>query len=179
MIIYKQAQTREEFKQILKIQSKNLTITISSEEKKTEGFVTVHHDLGILEKMNNACGHIIATSNDEVIGYALCMHPKFKEEIDILKPMFSEIDKHQMSSQPYMVMGQICISKEYRKKGVFRGLYNYMSKVLARDYKWIITEVDRSNQRSLNAHLAIGFELISSYRSDGKDWELITMKITD
>lgn len=40
----------------------------------------------------------------------------------------------------------------------------------------IITEVDAKNQRSLNAHLAIGFSELKRYRGDdGKDWVLIVL----
>mgnify|MGYP000294817886 CR=1 FL=1 len=59
-------------------------------------------------------------------------------------------------------MGQICIAKEYRGSGVFRGLYQNMQRFIKGSYEAIITEVDIRNTRSMNAHKAIGFkELVS------------------
>lgn len=74
-------------------------------------------------------------------------------------------------------MGQVCIDKAYRKQGVFRGLYNKMSQALSDNYSAIITEVDQTNLRSLNAHLAIGFKKLYSYRSKNQDWEILIWNI--
>ncbi|NNC60793.1 MAG: N-acetyltransferase, partial [Flavobacteriaceae bacterium] len=65
--------------------------------------------------------------------------------------------------------------KDYRGKGVFRGLYNSMKEAVGTDYSLIVTEVDGRNTRSLDAHLAIGFKVIKKYQSDGKDWYLIVL----
>ena len=74
------------------------------------------------------------------------MDPYFKNEIDILKPMFQQIEESLKDQDPlfsnYIAMGQVCVDKNYRKKGIFRGLYNFMKKELKSDYTCIITEVD-------------------------------------
>jgi len=61
-----------------------------------------------------------------VIGYALCMLKEFKKEIEVLRPMFKQIDSILNKGGDYIVMGQICIDKRFRKQGVFRGLYQFM-----------------------------------------------------
>jgi len=183
MITYKRASTLAELEQILELQRNNLLTLISSEEKKMEGFLTIQHDFDLLNKMNKVCPHIIAKEDEKVVGYALCMHPKFENEIDLLKPMFKEITKtlqQRKSDNPlfnnYIVMGQICIDKSYRKQGIFRKLYANMLQEIQPTFNIIITEVDRKNTRSLEAHYAIGFELLSKYRSGEQDWELISLK---
>lgn len=176
MIEYKRASTDEELSQILALQQRNLPEYVSSEEIKVEGFVTVHHDFALLKEMNEACAHIIATSNDEVIGYTLCMHPKFGDEIPVLRAMFSEIQKQLGHKKAYIVMGQVCVDKPFRKKGVFRKLYETMLECIRVDFERIVTEVDVNNQRSLAAHYGVGFQLLSKYRSDGRDWELIVLE---
>ena len=92
MLSYERATSEKELEQILTLQRKNLPTVISSEEKIKEGFVTVSHTFEILKKMNDVCPHIVAKSDDKVVGYALCMHPKFALDIAVLKPMFAEID---------------------------------------------------------------------------------------
>ena len=125
--------------------------------------------------MNNACSHFIAVSGGEVVGYSLCMHPKFGNEIDILRPMFAEIRKHY-PNEDYLVMGQICIARDFRGKGIFRALYEHMLRGIQPDFSIIITEVDLNNIRSLNAHYGVGFKLISEYQSDGHSWALIQLE---
>ncbi|MEO9512385.1 MAG: GNAT family N-acetyltransferase [Flavobacteriaceae bacterium] len=176
MIAYKQASTLQELQQILTLQQQNLPKSLSNAEKEQEGFLTVEHSFGILEEMNTACGHIIAVEHEKVIGYALCMHPKFCNSIEVLKSMFQEINKLLKTHHSYMVMGQICISKEYRGKGVFRGLYKTMKEKLPTGFDTIITEVDAKNQRSFQAHKAIGFTEIKRYTSGEKEWSLILLK---
>lgn len=176
MICYKQVTSQKELEQILLLQQENLIKSLSAQEKEREGFVTVEHTLEILKAMNDACGHIIAVENGDVVGYALCMHPKFGESIEVLKPMFVEINKIVQGKSNYMVMGQICVAKAYRGKGVFRNLYLTMKSKLPQGFDSIITEVDGKNKRSLAAHSAIGFKTLKVYPSGDKEWHLILLK---
>ena len=173
-IIYKRAESDQELTQILELQRTNYSSSISIEEKKQEGFVTVVHDFDILKKMNDTCAHIIAKHQDTVVGYALCMLKAFKDDIEVLKPMFHQIDTCLKPDQTYMTMGQICIDKAYRKQGIFRGLYNCMKENLQLEFDMVITEVDLENTRSVNAHYAVGFKLLQSYQSNRQDWALIS-----
>ena len=183
MIVYTTVTSDQELEQILELQQENLPTAISEETQKTEGFVTVHHSFDLLDPMNKACPHIIAKNGEMVVGYALCMHPKFGDEIEVLRPMFREIGrvinspstKLRLKKDEFIVMGQVCIHKDFRKQGIFRKLYDHMQKEISPRFKAIITEVDRKNTRSLEAHYAIGFQTLSEYSSDGKDWELITL----
>lgn len=183
MIIYTTANTDHELRQILQLQQENLPAAISEETQKTQGFVTVHHSFELLKRMNRSCPHILAKDEDQVIGYALCMHPKFSNEIEVLRPMFKQISpvlndpltSVGVFADNFIVMGQVCIHKDYRKQGIFRKLYSFMLKEIAPKFKAIITEVDINNKRSLDAHYAIGFKLLTQYSSDGKDWELILL----
>lgn len=175
MISYKQASTISQLEQILALQQRNLPKSLSTEEKEKEGFLTVEHSLGFLKEMNDECPHIIALEHGRVIGYALCMHPKFASSIEVLKPMFHEINKLTQNNCNYMVMGQICIAKEHRSKGIFKGLYTNMKEKLPKGFDTIITEVDTKNKRSLNAHIALGFTELKKYASEGKDWHLILL----
>ena len=138
-ITYKKADSNEELNQILELQSVNIPSSISEDESEVEGFVTVHHNFEILKRMNDKCAHIIAKSKDKVIGYTLCMLKEFKEEIEVLRPMFQQIDNCINSDETYIVMGQICIDKQFRKQGVFRGLYHFMKHEMSSRYNMIIT----------------------------------------
>ena len=70
-------------------------------------------------------------------------------------------------------MGQICIAKEQRKKGIFKGLYNYYKTELQEQFSVVVTEVATLNQRSFQAHQAVGFELKECYQDNGAEWDLI------
>jgi len=173
-ILYKRASSLDELYQIRKLQLQNSPQCINAVEKLREGFVTVQHSVALLEQMNFACAHIVAKDNDTVIGYALVMLSSFRNEIIVLLPLFERIDKLFPKHQSYIVMGQICIAKNYRKQGLFRGLYQFYKSELRQHYDFLITEVDDTNFRSLQAHQAIGFIIIDSYKENGIFWNIIS-----
>ncbi len=176
-MIYKRTTTHKELKQIIALQQKNLAKNLSEEEQKEQGFVTVEHRLETLITMHKAIPHIIAVENNRVIGYALAMHKSFKNDVPILVPMFSKIDTVLSPDTNYVVMGQICIDKSFRGKGVFRGLYLKMKDALKNHYDSIITEVDIKNTRSINAHKRIGFKTLLEYTSANQQWALIALSL--
>jgi len=176
MVVYKQAESLKELEQILDLQQRNLPKNISQEESTKEGFVTVEHTLDLLKSMNDVCGHIIAVDDGQVVGYALCMHPQFAEDIEVLRPMFGEIDKALESKLNYMAMGQICVAKSHRGQGIFRKLYQTMQEKLPEGFDTIITEVDGKNKRSLAAHTAIGFQELKRYYALDKEWVIIILQ---
>ncbi len=175
-IRYCTVSTTDELEQILALQQANLWANVSPEEKEKDGFVTVEHNFEILNQMNEVCPHIIAKDGDTVAAYALCMHPMFADKIEILKPMFAEIETVVPQDEKYIAMGQICVGKSYRNQGIFRGLYNAMKAHIQPEFESIITEVDAKNTRSLQAHYAVGFKELKTYFSDERDWVLISLK---
>lgn len=54
-----------------------------------------------------------------------------------------------------------------------------MKRELQFDFDMIITEVDQANIRSIDAHFAIGFKVLYSYRSNQQDWKIIYLNTTN
>lgn len=176
-IQYTRASTEPELQQILKLQTTNLRDSLSSSEWRQEGFVSAVHTLALLREMNDVCAHILAKEGEKVIGYTLCMHPCFSETIPLLRSLFGKVSDLVEPSHRFMIMGQVCVDKSFRKKGIFRGLYEAMRSALQGKYDSIITEVDNDNQRSLQAHKAIGFKTLEIYVSGNRTWHLIQLPI--
>ena len=170
MIVYKVTENIKELSEILKLQEANLLNNLSEEVKKEQGFVTVYHDMAILQTMHNIHPHIIASYNDVLIGYALSMSRKFSNDIPVLAPMFSKIKASEKRDSNYLIMGQVCVAKDFRGKGVFRGLHDHMKQLFTDVYDCIITEINIKNSRSMNAHDAIGFQELVRYDFEGEIW---------
>ncbi|MDB0600995.1 GNAT family N-acetyltransferase [Tenacibaculum maritimum] len=177
MVQFNVSSSIEELEEILTLQKENLPFNLSEIERQEQGFVTVEHNLAILKEMHLVHPHIIAKDKGKVVGYALSMSSKFKDDIAILKPMFTEINNSSKANERFIVMGQICIHKEYRRKGVFKGLYTKMKKEFCNDYTAIITEIDLLNTRSINAHKAIGFKNLSTYTANNQNWQIVFMEL--
>jgi ribosomal protein S18 acetylase RimI-like enzyme len=177
-ILIKFAESEDELKQILKLQSSNLMQNVSVEAKRSDGFVTVKHDLDLLTKMNYAAGQIVAVDNDIVVGYALVMLKEFREMIPVLSPMFEMFNKlsfkrKRLSDYSFYVMGQICISENYRGKGIFEKLYLLHKKAYSHMFDICVTEVSSKNTRSMRAHQKIGFQTIYSFEDMTDNWHIL------
>lgn len=179
-MVYKRAETDAELQQILDLQHVNIKPSLPNEVLKTEGFVSVKHSFNVLKRMNDACPHVIVTHQEKVIGYALCMLNAFRNDVPTLIPMFEYMDgiivSKNLSELHYLIMGQICIDKAYRKQGIFKKLYCFFKDELEPDFDAVITEVNSKNRRSSEAHRAVGFNLLDLHTEDGEDWELIIWK---
>ncbi|MFP2995531.1 GNAT family N-acetyltransferase [Spongiivirga sp. MCCC 1A20706] len=170
MISYCKAYTDNELHQILRLQSENLKDQIDQNKQLSDGFVTLKHEFSLLKRMNDACPHIIAKDEDRVVGFTLSMLVDFKEDIPLLDGMFKMADR-LFPDRRYLVMGQVCVDEHYRGKGVFRDLYTHMRECYRNQYDPLITIVAKQNIRSLNAHKAVGFNVIES--NDEVDWMFI------
>lgn len=182
-IIYSNSQTPFDFEQILSLQQANLEKVLTEEAVKDQGFVTVKHDIELLQNMNHPYPHIVAKANNEIVGYALTMLQEMKNQIPVLVPMFAQINQSfyenkLLKDYRYFVMGQVCIGKAYRGKGIFDGLYKAMKKQMKTDFELIVTEVATRNVRSIKAHQRVGFQNVLSYvTTDGEAWEILVWAI--
>jgi hypothetical protein len=177
-ITIKFAESDNELEQILSLQEINLSSNVLQENKKTNGFVTVKHDLSVLEKMNTAAPQIIAKNGDEVIAYALVMPKEFSSFIPVLIPMFEMFEKlpykgKVLTSYSYYVMGQICIAKPYRGIGVFEKLYAQHKETYSKKFELCLTEVSSSNPRSMRAHEKVGFKTIHNFDDKTDNWNIL------
>lgn len=182
MVRYTLSKTTHELQAILDLQQANLAKSISKEEALEQGFVTVVHDLSLLEKMNSPYPHTIAIDDDEVVGYAMVMLKELGNDIPVLVPMFDLINEIEYKGKAlkdtnYMVMGQVCVAKTHRGQGIFRGLYNAMQEHLKGHFDYIVTEIAQRNTRSIRAHEKVGFETIKQYHAEGEDWVIVLLQI--
>ena len=139
--------------------------------------MTIKHTLEILKAMQQACPHTIAKHEGKVVGFALSMTKDFANDIAVLRPMFDEISK-LVSTEKHLVMGQICIDKEFRKQGVFRGLYQFMKTVICLNtFDAILTEIDLKNHSFLKANESVGFVQLKDFKNENRSWGIVALKV--
>src|SRR3954447_3779994 len=146
------ARSRETLQQILDLQARNLAEHLSPAEAADQGFVTLRHDLPLLERLCGPYHHVVAMDGERLVGYALVMLKEFRSALPILEPMFEQMDRltvgdRKLAEMSYFVMGQVCIEKEYRGKGVFPGLYEELKRKMSGELDLVVTEVASRNRR--------------------------------
>jgi ribosomal protein S18 acetylase RimI-like enzyme len=171
-------QHRAELEQILALQRKNLKQALSDEELRSQGFVTVEHDLAALERMHALAPSIIVRHGSEVVAYALSMPRECRTLMPVLVPMFDLLDRLEYRGRPlneqrFYVMGQICVDKAHRGKGLVELLYQKHRDVYQSRFDCIITEVSCRNHRSLRVHERVGFQTVHTYRDATDEWAVV------
>ena len=73
--------TIQDLQQILHLQNENLIQNIDETEIRSQGFVTLLHDLATLEQMHRLAPSVIIKDDNKVVAYALTM-------LRILSPCF-------------------------------------------------------------------------------------------
>ncbi len=178
-MIFTTSQTDQDLVQILELQKKNLAQSLSQEEIDQQGFVTVHHSFEGLKKMNGYEQSVIAKENDMVVAYLLAMTPQSKYDIPTLAPMFEVFNQviyrgKKISEFHYLVVGQVCVAKEFRGKGILDECYGEYKKRFDKKYEFAITEIAQNNVRSMKAHERIGFKTIHQYQeSNATHWNIV------
>lgn len=170
--------TLQELQGILDLQAANLIQNIGSEERADQGFVTVRHSLEQLELMNKIEPHIIAKNGNQVVGYILAMTKASRDLVPVLVPMFNQFDQVGYSGKlvadfDYMVIGQICVDKNYRGQGIFDKMYQSYMQSFSDRYDFAITEIAISNKRSIRAHQRVGFQIIHEFSDYTQDWAIV------
>ena len=82
MLVYKQVNEEEELKAILALQQLNLKENISSTEKETQGFLTLVHDLPVLQSMHEKSPSIIDKKDDRLVYLGSKLGPKFDSVVN-------------------------------------------------------------------------------------------------
>ena len=170
--------TTNDLKEILRLQQENLQQHIDEIEVTSQGFVTLQHDLETLKQMHELAPTVIIKDDDKLVAYALTMLKECRRLIPNLEPMFALLDKLYWKDKPltdysFYVMGQVCVAKAYRGKGLFDELYSYHKKIYRSHFDLFITEIATRNIRSIKAHERVGFKTICIHRDKLDEWAVV------
>ena len=169
---------RSELEQILDLQRDNLARSVSAEDAKAQGFVTVEHTLESLEQMHAIAPSIVVKSGRNLAGYALTMTLEAEQHAPRLQPMFRLLKTLSFRGKPladlrFYVMGQVCVARAYRGQGVFDELYKGHQRTYADRFELLVTEIATRNPRSLRAHERVGFEPLHRYGQSSDEWVIV------
>lgn len=170
--------TKSELLQIHALNQLNIKTSLDPETKKQEGFVTWLYPLQLLEQLHQLAPSIIVKDGEVIAGYALTTLRESSAFHADLKKMFQDLDVVLYKNKPlpnynFYCMGQICVAKEYRGKGIVNMLYTKHKEIYSARYEFILTEISTSNSRSVKAHEKIGFQKIHTYTDEKDEWNVV------
>jgi ribosomal protein S18 acetylase RimI-like enzyme len=160
------------------LQSLNLKQNITAEEAIEQGFLTAAYTIDYLQEMNSASRSIIAKDGDKVVGYALVATKDVRKGHDLIEGLFDAIDACEYNGKSlkdvnYLVVGQLCVAKEYRGQDLVQKLYGHFRDCLSNEFTYLVTDVAKANVRSLKAHKKRGFKIINELIYGGFGWDIV------
>lgn len=178
MLYATEVTTRDEIIQVHKMNQLYLRSNLSQQVQEEEGFVSWLYPVSLLQQMHSIAPGIIVKDDETVVGYALVtpieassFHPDLKILIDNLEMI--DYKNKLLSSYSYYVMGQVCIDKEYRGKGIFNMLFQKHKQLYSSVYELLVTEISTKNVRSQKAHEKVGFVTIHTYSDALDEWNVV------
>jgi len=160
------------------LQALNLKQNITAEESVEQGFLTAAFMIEYLQQMNSASPAIIAKDGDKLVGYALVATKEIRKGHDLLEGLFDAIDECVYNGKllrevNYVVVGQLCVAKEYRGQDLVQKLYGHFRDCLSNEFTYLVTDVAKANARSLKAHKKRGFQVINELMYGGFGWDIV------
>jgi len=178
MLFATEVTTNDELLQIHELNRENLKGNIPQQEQEEQGFVTWLYPVLLLQQIDDLAPSIIVKDEDKVVGYALVtpveagsFHPDLQTMIDNLGTL--SYKGKALSSYSYYIMGQVCIDKNYRGKGIFNMLFQKHKQLYSETYELLVTEISTANHRSQKAHEKVGFTTIHTYRDVLDEWNVV------
>lgn len=143
---------------ILLLQSANYIGNLSEEERKY-GFLSAEFTRDQVAAMAEDLGIMIAEDSGTLAGYLCAFRNEFNHGSPVLAKMLESYDRVQFAGKPLSsynsyIYGPVCIGRDYRRRGLLRGLYEAQKKDLAGQFDIGVAFVSRDNPHSLQAHVA-------------------------
>ena len=168
----------DEIMGIRDLQALNLKQNITADEAIDQGFLTAAYTIEYLQEMNAVSPSIIAKDGDKVVGYALVATKDIRKGHDLIEGLFDAIDASEYNGKSlkeinYVVVGQLCVAKEYRGQDLVQKLYGHFRDCLSNEFTYLVTDVAQANVRSLKAHKKRGFKVINELIYGGFRWDIV------
>src|SRR5688572_1737266 len=136
----------EELKEIHELNQQNLKYNITEEEKNREGFVSWLYSEELLQQMHLLAPSVIVKDGSKLAGYALTTLKESRSFHPDLETMFHHLESVKYKNKllvdhNFYCMGQICVAKEYRGKGIVDMLYQKHKDLYQNQFDFILTEI--------------------------------------
>ena len=157
MIEYRRAQPND-YPAILNLQNANFVTNLSDEERK-EGFLSAQFSAAQTAQIAEDLGTMVAVIDHRVGGFLCAFRNEFDTGSPVIAKMLDSYDRLTLDGKPLSafhsyIYGPVCIAREYRRRGLLRGLYEAQKKDLAGKFEIGVAFVARNNPHSLGAHVA-------------------------
>jgi hypothetical protein len=174
--------TSADFPAVLALQEASL-FTNLTEQQREEGFLSAAFTRDHFRQMADEVAVLVADDAGKVCAYLCAGSVSFHSQFPLLAAMITALDGvhflgRPLASQRMFIYGPACVARSHRRRGVLRGLYDELLRLLAGEYEVGVGLVAKDNPRSLAAHTeGLGMGIAGDFAFAGMRYWIIAFPI--
>jgi predicted GNAT superfamily acetyltransferase len=178
---YRQARPAD-YPAIVQLNRANFIANLS-EEARQDGFLSAVFTLAQTAAMAEDLGTSVAVVDGQIAGFLCAFRNEFPHGSPVVAKMIESYDSLSFAGKllneyKTYAYGPVCIDRAYRRKGLLRGLYQEQKRVLAGRFEVGVALIARTNQHSLEAHIAgLGMTDVGSFAVDGNLFATVAFRL--
>jgi len=172
----------EDYPAILRLQSNNFIENLSESERK-EGFLSAQFTLEQTAAIAEDLRSMVAVVDHELAGFLCAFRREFDTGSPVIAKMLDSYDRVTFEGKPLSsvnsyIYGPVCIARQYRGRGLLRGLYEAQKNDLAGRFEVGVAFVSRSNAHSLRAHVdGLGMIEVGDFELKGNIYVILAFRV--
>jgi hypothetical protein len=174
--------TSVDFPAVLALQEASLFVNLT-EQQREEGFLSAAFTQDQFREMADEVAVLVADDAGKVCAYLCAGSVSFHSQFPLLAAMITALDGvhflgRPLVSQRMFIYGPACVAQSHRRRGVLRGLYDELFRLLAGEYEVGVGLVARDNPRSLAAHTeGLGMGIAGDFAFAGKRYWIVAFPV--
>ena len=172
----------EDYGEIVRLQRENYIANLSAEERR-EGFLSAEFSLDQVAAIASALGIAIVTIDDGLVGCLCGIRREFDHGSPVVAKMLESYDHAWFQGKPLSafnsyIYGPVCIARQYRGRGLLRGLYDFQKKDLVGLFELGVALVSHSNPHSMQAHVeGLRMTEAGNFELDGNSFAILAFRV--
>lgn len=173
----------EDYAEIVRLQRANYIANLTAEERR-EGFLSAEFSLDQVAAIASDLGIAIVTMDDALAGCLCGIRREFDHGSPVVEKMLESYDQAWFQGKPLSafnsyIYGPVCIARQYRRRGLLRGLYDFQNKDLAGQFEVGVALVSHSNPHSMQAHVeGLGMTEAGEFELNGNLFAILAFRVS-
>jgi len=167
---------------ILDLQSANYIANLSAHERE-QGFLSAQFTLEQTAQIAEDLGTIVAVIDDQIVGFVCASRNESETGSPVIAKMLESYDRmifegRALKSFGSYIYGPVCLARDFRGRGLLRGLYQAQKKDLAGQFEIGVAFVSRSNPHSLETHVkGLGMTEVGDFECRGNVYVTLAFRL--
>jgi hypothetical protein len=180
-VVYRRA-LPPDYPAIVELNSDNFVSNLAPEDRK-EGFLSAEFTLEQTAAIAEDLGTMVAIADGHVAGFLCAIRNEFEHGSPVVAKMIESYIRMRfegklLSEYSSYIYGPVCIARDYRRRGLLRGLFEAQKHDLAGQFEIGVALIARSNAHSMQAHVrGVGMTEVGEFEVSGNIFATVAYRL--